>query len=117
MRIAVQLIDAKNEQSIWADQYDRELNDIFAVQTDVALRIAGALQATLIPDERQRVEKRPTENLAAYELYLKSQQLPISEREPNVQAIEMLRQALELDPQFAVANRGWRIGLCFWPLR
>ena len=104
VRIAVQLIDAKSEQLIWSDQYDRELNDVFAVQTDVALRIAGALQATLSPEERQRVEKRPTENLAAYELYLKSQQLPLSEREPNEQAIEMLGRALDLDPAFAVAQ-------------
>ena len=104
VRIAVQLIDARNEQSIWAEQYDRQLDDLFAVQSDVALRIAGALQATLSRDERRRVEKRPTENLAAYELYLKSQELPISEREQNVKAIEMLRQALELDPKFAVAQ-------------
>jgi tetratricopeptide (TPR) repeat protein len=104
VRIAVQLIDARNEQAIWAEQYDRELHDVFAVQSDVALRIADALQATLSPDERRRVEKPPTQNLPAYELYLKSQQLPINEREPNLQAIQMLHQALEADPKFAVAQ-------------
>ena len=104
VRIGVQLIDAQNEQLLWGEQYDRQLDDVFAVQSDVALRIAGALQATLSPEERQRVEKRPTENLAAYELYLKSQELRFNEREDNLKAIQMLRLAFDLDPKFALAQ-------------
>jgi len=104
VRIAVQLIDARNEQSIWAEQYDRQLNDIFAVQGEVALQIADALRATLSGDERRRVSKPLTENVMAYELYLKALTLSAFQREPNRESIGLLRQALALDPRFAAAR-------------
>jgi TolB-like protein/Flp pilus assembly protein TadD len=104
VRIAVQLVDASSEQSLWSEQYDRALEDLLAVQSDVALRIADALQAKLSPEERQRVEKRPTDNVAAYQLYLKSLELTTNDREKNRQAIEMLRQAVAMDPRFALAQ-------------
>ena len=104
VRIAVQLIDARNEQSIWAEQYDRQLDDIFAVQSEVALQIADALRATLSGDERRRVSKPLTRNVTAYELYLKALTLSAFQREPNLESIRLLRQALALDPRFAAAQ-------------
>ena len=70
VRINAQLINAATDEHLWAEQYNRRLTDVFEIQTDVALQIAGALQARLSPEERGRVERRPTENLPAYNLYL-----------------------------------------------
>jgi eukaryotic-like serine/threonine-protein kinase len=103
VRIHVEMVDPRTERTMWSDQYDRELKDIFAVQTDVALRIAQALQASLSPKERDRIEKRPTENMAAYELYLRSQQLAYSDRQKNLEAMQLLQQANVMDSQFALA--------------
>jgi TolB-like protein len=104
VRIAAALIDVTTQQTLWSEQYDRDLADVFAVQSDVALRIVEALRAKLSPGERKRVERRSTENLEAYRLYLQSQSLSISERATNLAAIEQLRQALALDPTFAAAR-------------
>ncbi|HYL86046.1 MAG TPA: winged helix-turn-helix domain-containing protein [Candidatus Angelobacter sp.] len=70
VRIVAQLIDCATDEHLWAETYDRELTDIFAIQTDVALKIATALRAELSHDERARVGRPPTHNLGAYELYL-----------------------------------------------
>ena len=104
VRIAAALIDAATQQTLWSEQYDRNLADVFAVQSDVALRIAEALRAKLSPDERARVERRPTETIEAYRLYLQSQRLSTSARAANLAAIEQLRRALALDPVFAAAH-------------
>jgi eukaryotic-like serine/threonine-protein kinase len=103
-RINVELVDPRDDRTVWSEQYDRELKDIFAVQSDVALRIAEALQATLSVNERERVEKRPTENLEAYQLYLRSQELSQGDRQQNLQAVRMLEEAVQKDPKFAVAQ-------------
>ena len=103
VRIAVQLVDATNQQTLWAEQSDRELTDIFAVQSDVALRIAEALQASLSSVERLRVEKRPTQNLEAYQLYLQSRSAT-SDRARNFEEIDRLRKAIALDSSFAAAR-------------
>ncbi len=103
VRIGVQLIEASSQQTLWSEQYDRELVDVFAVQSDVALRIAQALQANLSPHERQRVEKRPTQHLEAYQLYLQSRSAS-ADRKQNLAAIERLRKAIALDPGFAAAR-------------
>lgn len=71
VRIVAQLIDAVTDEHIWAETYDRDLSDIFAIQSDVALNIATALRAQLSHDERARVIRQPTENFEAYELYLR----------------------------------------------
>src|SRR5262245_47536887 len=76
VRITVELVDASDHHTQWSDQYERDLSDVFAVQTDVALRIAHALQANLSPTERDLLGKRPTDNVEAYDLYLKSTQIP-----------------------------------------
>ena len=75
VRISTELVDALQDKTIWADSFDRDLTDIFAIQSEVAQTIATKLAATLSPEEKRNIEKRPTENLAAYDLYLRAQQL------------------------------------------
>ncbi len=104
MRINAQLIDAATDEHIWAEQYNRELTDVFAIQSDVALQIAGALHARLSPEERGRVERRPTENLEAYNLYLQGRYFWNKRtREGLETAIEYFERAIELDPEYALA--------------
>ena len=103
-RVSVELVDTATEQTLWSEQYDRTLDDVLSVQTDVALRIAKALNATLGPEERTRVARPPTTNAEAYELYLRAQEFSSGERQQNLRAIEMLKKAVSLDPTFAVAH-------------
>src|SRR5438309_11876196 len=70
VRIVAQLVDAETDRHLWAETYDRQLTDIFGIQTDVALHIASALKAELSPDEKTRLHKEPTSDLQAYQLYL-----------------------------------------------
>ncbi len=100
VRINAQLINAASDEHIWAEQYNRELTDVFAIQSDVALQIAGALHARLSPEERGRVERRPTENLGAYNLYLQGRYFWNKRtREGLETAIEYFERAIELDPE------------------
>ncbi len=104
VRINAQLIDALTDEHVWAEQYNRELIDVFAIQSDVALQIAGALQARLSPDERGRVERRPTENLEAYNLYLQGRFFWNKRtREGLETAIDYFERAIDLDPEYALA--------------
>ena len=103
-RVSVELIDTATERTLWSEQYDRTLVDVLSVQTDVALRIAEALNATLGSEERTRVARPPTTNAEAYELYLRAQVLDTGERQQNLHAIELLKKAVALDPAFAVAH-------------
>ena len=75
VRIVAQLIDAETDRHLWAETYDRDLDDVFAIQSDVAVHIAEALRAELSADEKTRIAKRPTSNLDAYTLYLKGRHL------------------------------------------
>ena len=75
VRIVGQLIDARTDEHLWAETYDREIKDVFAIQSEVAQRIATALKATLSPAEKKRIEQSPTQDLAAYDLYLKGREL------------------------------------------
>ena len=105
VRVSVEVVDARTGHLRWSDQYEREMADVFAVQSEIALRVARALQANLSADEQARVEKRPTTNLEAYELYLKSQQLvPLTDNDKNEAGMALLNRALALDPRFAVAK-------------
>jgi serine/threonine protein kinase/TolB-like protein/Tfp pilus assembly protein PilF len=104
VRIHVELVDPRNDRTVWSEQYDRELKDIFAVQSDVALRIAHALAATLSASERERVEKRPTDNVEAYQLYLRAQEFNHRGRQQNLQGVALLQQAIQKDPKFAEAQ-------------
>jgi len=107
VRIVGQLIDAGSDEHLWAETYDRELKDVFAIQSEVAQRIATALKATLSPAEKKRIEQSPTQNLAAYDLYLKGRELYNRYRKAdNEAAIELFQKALELDPAFALGYAG-----------
>ena len=75
VRISAQLIDAVEDRHLWVESYDHHLKDIFAIQSDVSSRIAAALAAELSTEERQDLERRPTANMEAYDLYLKGRYL------------------------------------------
>ncbi|MGH7936765.1 MAG: hypothetical protein ACREF8_07130, partial [Chthoniobacterales bacterium] len=106
VRINVQLIRTANEGHLWAEIYDRNLTDIFAVQTELATRIASSLQATLNGAERKAVAEKPTSNLAAYESYLRGidyDSRPGQTEQNQRKAVESYAEAVRLDPQFAQA--------------
>jgi tetratricopeptide (TPR) repeat protein len=105
VRVNVELVDARSGQQLWSEQYDRDTTDVFAVQSDIALRVADALKASVTLDEQARLGKHPTSNIAAYELLVRSRGLRgsgsvHSQFQPK---IDLLQQAVALDPQFALA--------------
>ena len=109
VRINVQLIDAKTDEHLWADIYDRQLTatNIFQIQSEIAAAIADALQASLLPIEQKRLESIPTENLAALEAYfLGKQALAKRTGVALVEAINYFKKAIELDPGFGLAYVG-----------
>ncbi len=109
VRINVQLIDAQTDEHLWAEIYDRELTteNLFDIQSEIALAIAGALEATLTEQELADVGDAPTDNVDAYDLYLQARQFTIGEsRLGNQQALDMYREALRLDPEFTLALVG-----------
>jgi len=106
VRINVQLLEAQKDEHLWAEIYDRNLTDIFAVQTELATRIAHSLQATLSGSERKAIAEKPTSNLAAYDAYLRGIDLvsrPGQTEENQKKAAESFAEAARLDPQFAQA--------------
>ena len=103
VRIGVELTDVHSGQTLWSEQYDRQLSDLFAVQDDVAHKVTDALQATLTAAEAKRVAHAPTSNMAAYQVYLRGLDLNPTLRAGNVSAAELLRQAIRMDPEFALA--------------
>lgn len=105
VRVQVQLTDARTGRTLWSDQYDRDIADAFAVQTEVALRIVRELHATLSSDERARLERLPTQNAAAYELFLRGRQSwrPF-ERDALITTGALYREAIRLDSTFALAH-------------
>ncbi|UCF19059.1 MAG: tetratricopeptide repeat protein [Gemmatimonadota bacterium] len=107
VRITAQLVDAQSDQHLWAETYDRELTDIFAIQSDVALRIAGALKTTLSPEVRARIQREPTANLEAHNSYLLGT-FYWNKRtgEGFSRAVEHFQHAIELDESYALAHVG-----------
>jgi serine/threonine protein kinase len=110
IRVSTELIDARNDNTVWADSYDRDLTDIFAIQSEIAETIARRLTATLSPAEQQLIEKKPTENLAAYDLYLRADELiantdlnAFNFEKPLLDSIALLNRAVNLDPNFVMA--------------
>ena len=106
VRINVQLIDAATDEHLWADIYDRELttSNLFEIQSEIAQAIAAALKATLTESELASVAEVPTENVAAYELYLQARRFAEDDTANNVQtAIELFKESLALDPDFKFA--------------
>ena len=107
VRIVAQLIDAASGQHLWAGTYDRQLTDIFVIQTDVALHIAAALEAKLSPDERERIRREPTRDVQAYEEYLRGRHCLVRfTAEQMLRSIEYFDRAVERDPDFALAHVG-----------
>jgi TolB-like protein len=107
VHINVQLIHADSDAHLWAQSYDRELTDIFTVEGEVAKSIAESLSATLSPQEKARVESKPTNNADAYVLYLQArnyQSRPDVLLENFASAAQLYEQALALDPTFALAH-------------
>jgi TolB-like protein/Flp pilus assembly protein TadD len=109
VRVNVQLINANNDEHIWAEDYDRELTDVFAIQTDLAQKIASALQAKFSPNEKARLDRRPTKDSDAYLLYVQAHDYanrPDRFRETSLKAEELFERAIKLDPNFALAFAG-----------
>jgi len=104
VRIVATLIDAATDQHLWADTYDREMTDIFAIQTDVALHIAAALKTQLSFDEQTRVHRKPTKDLQAYHLFLQGRRCLSKWTIAAVEdAIDCFERAIARDPSFALA--------------
>src|SRR5438270_877754 len=106
VRVNVQLINANNDEHIWAEDYDRDLTDVFAIQTDLAQKIASTLQAKLSPNEKARIDRRPTENSDAYLLFIQAHDYANRIdmfHDTSLKAEPLLEQAIKLDPNFAAA--------------
>jgi TolB-like protein/Tfp pilus assembly protein PilF len=107
IRINLQLIDVQTDESLWSQSYDRELSDVFAIQSDVARSVADALQIHLIARDKQKIEKKPTENIEAYNLYLKGLHYRGEETGQGYKrAIRYFEEALRKDSRFALAYAG-----------
>ena len=109
VRVNVQLINANNDEHIWAEDYDRDLTDVFAIQTDLARRIVSALQAKLSPNEKARLDRRPTQNPDAYLLFVQAHDYASQRemfRDTSLKAEPLFEQAIKLDPNFALAFAG-----------
>jgi TolB-like protein/Flp pilus assembly protein TadD len=109
VRVSVQLINADNDEHIWAEEYNRDLTDVFAIQTDLAQKIASALQAKLSPNEKERLDSRPTQNSDAYLLFMQANDYanrPDHFRDELLKAEELFERAIKLDPKFAAAFAG-----------
>ena len=104
VRISIQLIDANTDKHLWANTFDRNMEDIFALQREVSMEVARALKAELTLKEEEDINKKPTENTEAYELYLQGlYHLRSGSMEGLNKSYPLLRQAINLDPEFAEA--------------
>ncbi|HKR08664.1 MAG TPA: tetratricopeptide repeat protein [Gemmatimonadaceae bacterium] len=104
VRIVAKLVDVHTDQHLWAETYDRQLTDIFAIQTDVALQIASALKAELSRDEQKRVRRGPTTDISAYQLFQRGREWYIKYNpESFLRAIDFFDKAIQRDPSFALA--------------
>ena len=119
--MTVQLIDAETDTHIWAERYDRELQDVFAIQDEVTSAIVATLSGRVEAATHERVKRKPTENMAAYEYVLTGKVLHHrSTREANAEALRLLDRAIELDPKYAhayawkgcVIGQSWVHGWC-----
>src|SRR6266542_3207982 len=105
VRVNVQLICTETDEHLWAEDYDRELTDVFAIQTDLAQKIAGELKAKLSPDEKAQMERKPTENGEAYLAFVQAHNLSCAVEDLGKlkQSEQLYARAIELDPKFALA--------------
>ena len=105
VRVNVQLIDANSDEHIWANDYDRDVTDVFAIQSDLAQKIAEALQAKLSPGEKSQMTQKPTENGEAYLAFVQAQNLgcAVEDFDKLKQSEQLFERAIQLDPNFALA--------------
>jgi TolB-like protein len=109
VRVSAQLIDARTDTHVWAEQYDRNLADVFAIETELAEKIVAQLKSKLSPNEKAAIEEKPTDDLAAHDLYIRAKTLietsvfSTPQQESLSEAIRLLDQAIERDPGFALA--------------
>src|SRR5207249_4812232 len=107
VRVHIQLIDAENDSHLWAERYDRKLIDIFAVESDIAAKIADALHVKLTGEERRAISSQPTTNTEAHQLYLKGRYHWRNFYAPGYERVrDYFQKALELDPTYAQAYNG-----------
>ncbi|TMP96933.1 MAG: tetratricopeptide repeat protein [Verrucomicrobia bacterium] len=109
VRVNVQLINASNDEHIWAEDYDRDLTDVFAIQTDLAQKIVYTLQAKLSPNEKARLDRRPTQDPNAYLLFVQAHDYANRTdmfRDTSLKAEPLFEQAIKLDPNFSLAYAG-----------
>ncbi|HTW22479.1 MAG TPA: protein kinase [Candidatus Baltobacteraceae bacterium] len=104
LRITAQLVESATRHSVWAERYDRQLEDVFAIQDEIARSIAQALRITLTPQEEKTIGVKPTENTQAYDFYLRGKSY--ARRQDIDYALQMFDHAIELDPNFALAHAG-----------
>jgi TolB-like protein/class 3 adenylate cyclase/Flp pilus assembly protein TadD len=109
VRVNAQLIDARTDSQLWAERYDRDVADVFAIESELAGKIVAQLQAKISPREKAAIEQKPTADLVAYELYVRAKTLIATalfsapEYESLFEAVRLLNQAIERDPTFALA--------------
>jgi TolB-like protein len=107
IRVTTQLIDVAGDEHVWAQNYDRNLDDVFEVQSDVAKQVADALRVKILTPELERIEKKPTESTTAYTLYLKGRYLWNKRNAEDIRkAIGLFEQAVKEDPRFALGYVG-----------
>jgi TolB-like protein/Flp pilus assembly protein TadD len=109
VRVNVQLINADNDEHIWAEDYDRELTDVFAIQTDLAQKIVYTLQAKLSPNEKARLDRRPTQDPNAYLLFVQAHDYADQTdlfHDASLKAEPLFEEAIKLDPNFSLAYAG-----------
>jgi serine/threonine protein kinase/cytochrome c-type biogenesis protein CcmH/NrfG len=107
LRINAQLVDASTDFPLWSERYDREMKDVFEVQDEIAQKIAAALRITLSPQEQQALSARPTDDLQAYDLYLRGRNYARRVGRQDLQfALQMYENAVAIDPGFALAHAG-----------
>ena len=109
LRVNARLIDARNNSQVWADTYDRDVADLFQIQSDIAQTIVAQLRAKLSPQEKANIEERPTSDLVAFDLYLQAKEIVdtyLEAEDPGaslLRAVRLLDEATERDPEFALA--------------
>ena len=107
LRVTAQLVNATDNSQLWAERYDRELEDVFEIQDEIAANIVSALRLVLTDDEKKAIEQIPTANVEAYEFYLRGRQFFHQHRRRALEfAIQMFDRAIELDPGYALAHAG-----------